>query len=78
LGLATPSAALRDDIPGRKGAPEGYRQRIATIPFRHVPKGGKSIKLRLKPGRLPTVSKGFLRPLCLDFLQIMAKINPLN
>ncbi|MGA9478908.1 MAG: hypothetical protein WBV21_14100, partial [Desulfobacterales bacterium] len=42
--LATPTAAVRDNIRERKTAPESYRKPTATWPFRHVPKGCRKTK----------------------------------
>ena len=32
--LATPLTVVRDDIPGRKGSAEDFRNLTATLPFR--------------------------------------------
>jgi len=73
--LATPTAAVHDNIRERKTASEGYRNLTATWPFRHLPKGCHTMKALPALGRLSTVSNGWLRPFQLDFSQIVAKIN---
>jgi len=71
---------VRDDIPGRKSAPEDYRSLTATSPFRHPPqtKENNTMKALHTPGRFSTVPKGLLRPFHLDFSEIMAKIRSFN
>jgi hypothetical protein len=71
---------VRDDIPGRKGSAEDFRNLTATLPFRHPlqAKECNTMKALLTPGRFSTVPQGLLRPFHLDFSEIMAKIILFN
>jgi hypothetical protein len=79
--LATPSAAMREDIFWGTIAPEGYRKPTATLPFRH------HLSNRSRPSRL-AMSAGaagghvfcqkVARLFQLDFSQNRAKISSKN